>query len=156
MEPCGNSLVIASPTDSDEDSNMNDTPSDDSVSSTNESGSKLLTLVDIEISVKWNSKLKKKRIEKLFKKHCDERMNRFDRGKMLKLPSKLREHIEYIQVCMERETVSTCDAQINLHIFRNCMEGMVEETDDETGDDAINVANTWSLPNQQFDGLYER
>ena len=69
------------------------------------------------------------------------------------------QHIEYIQFCMKMdiESVAIHDAHKIIHIFRNNQDGMIEEIDDETDEiDQVNVANSWNLPNKEFDGLYER
>eukprot|EP00485_Elphidium_margaritaceum_P020261 CAMPEP_0202727156 /NCGR_PEP_ID=MMETSP1385-20130828/184978_1 /ASSEMBLY_ACC=CAM_ASM_000861 /TAXON_ID=933848 /ORGANISM="Elphidium margaritaceum" /LENGTH=557 /DNA_ID=CAMNT_0049393395 /DNA_START=2795 /DNA_END=4468 /DNA_ORIENTATION=- len=114
-----------------------------------------MTPVHIEISVKPTTKLPNKSIQKLFDAHLST-VYLLKKGKMAPLSEKLRQTVHYVLVDMAAHCVSVSNAQPIVHIFRNHEDGMIEELDEEcNSEDAVNVANSWNLPNKEFDGLYE-
>mmetsp|Transcript_15735 Transcript_15735/g.24112 ORF Transcript_15735/g.24112 Transcript_15735/m.24112 type:complete len:537 (-) Transcript_15735:79-1689(-) len=115
----------------------------------------IMTPVHIEISVKPTTKLPNKSIHKLFDAHLST-VYLLKKGKMAPLSEKLRQTVHYVLVDMAAHCVSVSNAQPIVHIFRNHEDGMIEELDEEcNSEDAVNVANSWNLPNKEFDGLYE-
>ncbi len=108
----------------------------------------------VEICVKNTSRLRNKDIKQLFNEYSSSLTTLFV-GK-LNLSDSLSQHINYIEICMNKSFISINKCKIILHIFRNNMEGMIEEIDDETSTEQVHVANTYSLPNIEFDGLFER
>ena len=115
-------------------------------------------IYSVEICLNNRSRIRKGEIESAFKEYSQQ-LNRFHVGKMQtkNIPPSLSKHVNYIQICLKHnDSVSVKDAKIILYIFRNNNEGPIEEIDDETSDEPVNVANTYTLPNEEFDGLYER
>ena len=113
-----------------------------------------MVVFSVEICVKNKSNLRNKDIRRLFDDFC-KTLNELIPGKIEKVHHSLFKHIEYIQIDMKQESVPIHSANPIFYIFRNNEDGMVEECE-ETDDESTNVANTWFLPNKQFDGLYER
>lgn len=75
---------------------------------------------------------------------------------MKNLSKSLLKHVEYVLIDMKKEKIEIDLAQKFYYIFRQSQEEVIEELDEETTEEAVNVANNWILPNKQFDGLYER
>lgn len=90
----------------------------------------------------------------MFDEFC-KKMNKLTPKRIEQFPDSMAKHIEFIQICMKQESITIHCANILYYIFKYNQDGMIEEIE-ESDDEETNVANTWYLPNKEFDGLYER
>eukprot|EP01083_Nonionella_stella_P090120 251779_1 len=113
------------------------------------------TQVHIEICMKKHSPVQDKQIKKLFINYS-QRFHRYYIGKMQYLPQPISRHVIYVRICMKVSSVPIHDCDCHFYVFRNDDEGIIEEIDDRTNEsDPAHVANTYMMPNHEFDGLFE-